>query len=331
MPLKLVPPRKGASPFYRVRGTYLGRYVDRSTKCPDRATAQKALNAWRREIERGEFAEKGEPTFASAALRYINAGGDRRFLEPIVDHFGPRTLLREVTQEAIDDAAAKILPEGSPATRNRQVYTPVSAILKYAGEERQLKRPKGSAGNKQLRWLWPEEAEKVFAAAMELDREFGTLLIVLCYTGLRLGEALAIKLRDVRLEEGFVYLPTSKTEEPRAVFLPPFVIATLSAHPRGLDRSGERLFRFAKGGHIYSLLRATFFRAGVDLGERDGFHLFCHTWATWMRRYAGLDTRGLVGTDRWKDAKSAARYAHVVVSEEARKAVLLPVPKLKAV
>ncbi|WP_436798696.1 hypothetical protein [Mesorhizobium escarrei] len=45
-----------------------------------------------------------------------------------------------------------------------------------------------------------------------------------------------------------------------------------------------------------------------------------------MRGYAGLDTRGLVGTGRWKDEKSAARYEHVVVSEEARKADLLPVP-----
>jgi integrase len=135
----------------------------------------------------------------------------------------------------------------------------------------------------------------------------------------------------VRLDEAFVFLPTSKNEEPRAVFLNPFVIATLSAHPRGLDRPGERLFRFGKSGHLYALLRATFFRAGVDLGERDGFHLFCHTWATWMRRYGGLDTKGLVGTGRWKDRKSADRYEHVVVSEEAKRAILLPVPKARVV
>jgi hypothetical protein len=50
-----------------------------------------------------------------------------------------------------------------------------------------------------------------------------------------------------------------------------------------------------------------------------------------MRRFGGLDTRGLVGTGRWKDQKSAARYAHVVTTEEARKADLLPVPRVKAV
>jgi hypothetical protein len=48
-----------------------------------------------------------------------------------------------------------------------------------------------------------------------------------------------------------------------------------------------------------------------------------------MRRYAGLDTKGLVATGAWKDRKSADRYEHVQVSEEARKAVLLPTPKVR--
>jgi hypothetical protein len=37
-----------------------------------------------------------------------------------------------------------------------------------------------------------------------------------------------------------------------------------------------------------------------------------------------LDTRGLVGTGAWKDRKSAERYEHVVITEEAQRAALLP-------
>jgi hypothetical protein len=55
------------------------------------------------------------------------------------------------------------------------------------------------------------------------------------------------------------------------------------------------------------------------------FHTFGHTWGTWMRRYGGLEVRGLVGTGRWKNA----RYAHVVVSEESRRVEQLPVPQKK--
>ena len=48
--------------------------------------------------------------------------------------------------------------------------------------------------------------------------------------------------------------------------------------------------------------------------------------ATWMRRYGGLDTKDLIDTGRWKSEQSAARYAHAVTGEAARKAALLPTP-----
>jgi hypothetical protein len=41
------------------------------------------------------------------------------------------------------------------------------------------------------------------------------------------------------------------------------------------------------------------------------------------------DLKGLVATGAWRDRKSADRYEHVVVSEEARKAALLPTPDRK--
>ena len=68
-------------------------------------------------------------------------------------------------------------------------------------------------------------------------------------------------------------------------------------------------------------------RAGVVLPRRmRGFHIFCHTYGTWMHRYGGLDTYGLTRTGRWKDPDSADRYKHTMASAEARKADLLPVP-----
>jgi hypothetical protein len=48
-----------------------------------------------------------------------------------------------------------------------------------------------------------------------------------------------------------------------------------------------------------------------------------------MRQHGGLDTFDLLKTDRWADPDSADRYAHVVVSDMAKKADLLPVEKRK--
>jgi integrase len=324
MPLKLCPPRK--SPFWSVRGTYLGIYVNRSTKAGKRAIAAKVLKQIEREIECGEFAERGETTFASAAAAYMKAGGERTYVGKLLQHFG-NTPLRQIDQAEIDSAAQSIYPKVSPATLNRQVYTPICAILRRAGMRLDLRRPSGSAGNKTTAWLWPEQAFALFDEAEKLDAEFTALCITLCYTGMRLSEALNLTWDQVRLSDGFAYIPDTKNGEPRAIFLPPVAVAAMA----NIERRGHepRVFRFTKSGHLYSLLRVAAIRANVELPERSAFHIFRHTYATWMRREAGLDTKGLIATGAWKDRKSADRYEHVVVSEEARKAVLLPVRKIR--
>jgi hypothetical protein len=64
--------------------------------------------------------------------------------------------------------------------------------------------------------------------------------------------------------------------------------------------------------------------ANVTLPEREAFHIFRHTYGSWMRRYGRVDPKGLVATGAWKSEQSASRYAHAVVSEEAQKSDMLP-------
>ena len=103
-------------------------------------------------------------------------------------------------------------------------------------------------------------------------------------------------------------------------------VRDLRSHPRGLDRSGAKVFRFTKCGRLYQLLAKVKEGAGPDVAFAT-FHTFRHTYGTWMSRYAGLDTHGLVKTGTWDDPASAERYRHTVASEEAQRAALLPVEK----
>jgi len=312
--------------------------VERSTKLADRTKAAKLLAKWREEIERGEFARPGDPTFLSAALAYAKAGGEDRFLgryiededrwTGLIGHFRDTALVR-IDQAAIDAAAQQLYPNATAATRNRQVHSVVSAILKRAGVDLKLKRPKGARGNRRKDWVTPEQAFRLFKSADAKDREFGIFLRLLCYTGMRLGEALSLTVDRVELDEEFAFLPETKNGHPRAVFLPPVVVAALANHPRGLDRKGQRVFKLRKCGRLYTWLDEVKAATGPDVAFVT-FHTFRHTWATWMRRYAGLDTRGLVGTGAWRDEASASRYEHVVVSEESRKAMFLPTENAKA-
>ena len=297
MPLKLIEPRAGMSKNWRIRGTYLRISVDQTTGTPDKKVAARALAKVRDEIECGAFSRPGAPTFASAALKYIEAGGEERFILKLADHFGETPLAR-IDQAAVDAAALALYPRATPATRNRQVYSPVSAILKGAGVVEGLKRPKGARGARRLFWLTPGQATAILAAATGRDLEFGLFLAFLLYTGCRLTEVLMLQIRDLNLSEGWARIAETKNGEPRLVHLPPVIVAALATHPRGMGRVGK-VFRFARTGastHGYPRRRARpasrfptawRFTPSVILGE-----LGCAAMAAWTQPASSRRERG---------------------------------------
>jgi len=334
MSLKLRPPRVGKTPYYSLRGTHLGVRVDEeSTGTSRREVAERIRRRKEADIEAGRIALPGELMFEEAAINYMEAGGERQFLVPLIGHFAG-VPVKLIDQSAIDRAAAALYPKATAATRNRQVYTPVSAVLKRAGFERKIRRPIGWRGERRTVWLLKDQAFAIFRATAHIEAppatriEFRVLLRMLCYTGMRLGDALSLECRDIDLAAKAAYLPTTKNGRPRMAYLPDAVIKDLKKHPRGIAREG-RLFRFHDGGRLRDLLEITLSAAGVSLPGRVAFHVFRHTWATWMRQHAGLDTYDLVKTDAWADPASADRYAHVTVSDVAKRAELLPVERRK--
>jgi hypothetical protein len=81
MPLKLV--RRHGSPNWYVRGTIRGVTVDESTGVTDRKAAEaiRARREW--EVLQGSvFGRKVTASFLEAAVSYMEAGGERRFMKP---------------------------------------------------------------------------------------------------------------------------------------------------------------------------------------------------------------------------------------------------------
>lgn len=331
---KLVPPRTRNDgkviQFWYVRGKYLGISLDKSTGTAERRSAQTILSTWRKQAERGEFSKPTDETkdpdyFIAAANAYMGAGGERQYLDPIITKWKSK-LLGNIDQIAIDTLASELYPNAPASTRNRQVYTPISYVLKHVGIETKIKRPKGWRGNKRTFWLRPDQAFAVFAAAEAINPEFGLFCTLLNYTGLRLSEGLGLRCDQVEMQREFAYVPDTKTGEPRAVYLPPIIVAGLANHPRGMERKG-RVFRFHAGGRLRDMLDIACERADVELPHRTAFHVFRHNYATWMRLYGGLDAIGLTRTGAWADMDSVERYAHSEPTKESRQAAELPTPK----
>jgi integrase len=336
VPLKLRSPRTGKTPNFEIRGTHLGVRVEVSSGTHKRSLAIKQLRKLEEAIETGNYPpaapvpRSNEPTFLSAANAYMQAGGSRRFMAPLIRHFG-ETPLAEIDQEAIDNAATELYPHVTPATQSRCVYTPVSAILHHKLGDKcpVIRRPKGSKGKEKKDFMWPDDAFAIIEEADKIKPEFGLYLRLLIYTGIRKSEGLNLLSADVKPEERAAWLRTSKNEDPRMLKLREDILGPLQAH---LDANhGERLFRFRDGGYFKHLLlraklavcglpcpksRPTGWKPPVNRLAFIGFHTFRHTWATWMRRYGGADIQGLVGTGNWRNQKSAQRYSHVVPRDE---------------
>jgi len=319
MPLKLIDPQKARSPNFRIRGTYLGFYIDRTAGTPVKAIAQKLLQTIKHDIERGAITKKGEPTFADAATAYLNAGGETRFLAKLVKYFGD-TPLRLIDQMAIDTAAGVLYPSASPATKNRQVYTIVLTILSRAGVATKFQRPIGGAGLARVIYLEPKEAWRLLDTAEQTDVEIAVIMAFCLYTGARLSEALALKCRNVNLSAGTALCEHTKNGDPRTVYLPAPLIAALANLPDGLNRDGH-VFSWAKylgtsKARFYRLVDRVYETAGVD-PQGAPIHILRHTYATWMRRFAAADGRALMDTGAWRDMKSTQRYMHTKVDESA--------------
>jgi integrase len=145
---------------------------------------------------------------------------------------------------------------------------------------------------------------------------------------------------DTRPDDLAIWLRDSKNGDPRMLELREDIAHRfkrhLEAHP-----GRERLFKFNDGGHFkHLLLRATMAACGLPCPVRRPtgwkkpefrlgfvtFHIFRHTWATWMRMYGGADLQGLKGTGNWRDLESVGRYAHVVARDEWKRVNDLPTP-----
>jgi integrase len=337
VPLKLRPPRSGKTPNYEIRGSYLGFRVEVSSGTHKRSLALKQLRKIEECIEQhGQYPapapkpRTGEPTFLTAANAYMQAGGARRYMAPLIKHFG-ETPLSAIDQDAIDAAAIEIYPHVTPATRSRQVYTPASAILHHVlGDKCPLiRRPKGSKGREKKDFMWPDDAFAIIEEADKIDADFGLYLRMLLYTGIRKSEGLNLLAIDVKPEERAAWLRTSKNEDPRMLKFRIDIVAPLLNHLK--DHTGERLFRFKDGGYFkHLLLRAKLAVCGLPCPKSRktgwkppqyrlafvGFHTFRHTWSTWMRIYGGADLQGLKATGNWRNLRSVERYSHVVARED---------------
>lgn len=312
MPLKLV--RRASSPNWYLRGPHpqaKGTSLFESTRTDDRAAAEAFRVRREYELAHGPFPHP-QITFVMAAVAYMEAAGERRFLRPLIERLGD-TPLSELRQPAVDAVARLVYPGRAPATLVRQVFTPVSAVLRFAEEQNwcvapRLRRPRQPGGR--VRWATVAEAERLVAAAAP---HLAPLILFLFLTGARLSEALYLDWRALDLARAHVSFLATKNGRARGVPLHPRLVAALASLPHRVGPvfrrpDGRPYARKADGGgQIKTGFKAACRRAGIaDFRVHD-----CrHTWATWHYA-ANRDLAALMRLGGWQSERMVLRYAHL--------------------
>lgn len=324
MPLRLV--TRHGSPFWYIRGTIRGIAVDESTGLVDREAAE-ALRARREwEITQGSiFGRRATATFLEAAVSYMEAGKDRRFLKRILNEIGS-VRLADIDQMLIEKTARKLYPGGAPATLNRQAIAPISAVMKHAHKRKlcdylkieRMKEPDG-----RIRWLTPDEADRLMASCSPHLRPLVTFMF---YTGARVAEALYLDWQAVDLNRAHVFFTKTKNGEARGVPLHSRVVAELA----NLKHRNGAVFRRPDGmpyapkddggGQVKTAFAGACRRAGITNFTP---HDCRHTWATWHYE-ANRDVLALKTLGGWKSERMVFRYAHVNTSQHAPSIDRLP-------
>jgi integrase len=315
MPLKLK--RRPGRPHWYIHGTVRGIALRESTGVADRKAAE-AIRA-RREweiIQRSVFGREATATFLGAAVSYLEAGGEKLYLKPIIARIGAQPLAK-IDQTLIEQTARALYPEASPSTLNRQAFTPIAAVLNHAAKRglcarRIIERPPQPKGR--VRWITFEEAERLLDACAEHLRP---LVMFLLGTGARLSEALYLDWRELDLAEAHVTFLETKNGEARGVPLHARLVHALRAlrHRHGSVFRTNTCRAYAEkesgGGQIKTAFKGACRRAGIaDFSPHD-----CrHTWATWHYA-ANRDLIALMKLGGWKSERMVLRYAHVNVSQ----------------
>lgn len=299
--------------IWHIRGTVAGQRIRESTGLSDKTQADiKRLRIEAEALDRHTFGREAKLTFAEAALPYLESGGEGRFLGPILQHFGSQTLLNEVDNAAVNRCAKALYPTAAPSTINRQVITPISAVINMAADDgkcppRRLRRRKAPQGR--IRWMTPAEADALITAA---PGRTAAQVAFLLGTGCRTGEMLKLDVADLDLEGQEVFIAETKNNRARRVLFPLRTKRILAAlglpdlGPAFLTPKGQRyVVRSNGGGQIADSFNQARVAAGISPDVTP--HVCRHTWATWFWAH-NKDLVQLMAQGGWETAKIALDY-----------------------
>jgi integrase len=288
--------------IWQVVGSIDGERIRKSlgTRDQERAVELKADYESRRWKSR-TYGEQAVRTFEEAAESYMNAGGEARFLAPLIKHFKGRPL-GSIKPAEVRAAATAIYPAGSSATRNRQGIAPCRAVIMHGHDlgwcgAIKVKQFEVAKSRKHK----PVDRSWLVAFMAEADKSklphLSAIVLFMNQTAARVSEAVRLTMEHVDLEAKTATLEETKEGEWEVRHLTKELAArikALNAKPK------ERVFGYTDPKAVTRRMKAVAKRAGLP--ERSSHSAGRHSFATNAMKLT-KDVKGTMDAGGWKSAK----------------------------
>lgn len=310
-------------------GEITWRYVERSTRTGKRTEAKRVAERLYQEAYDAAHNPATETldaaTFAAAARTYMLTGKSRQYLLPLIEQIGLKKL-HEINQACVTELADKLYPGRAAATVDRQVFTPIIAVMTLAKHVHGLQRPEGHDSLPDLDVPRDEWYAAVLPVANPWVRAF---LIAGRMTGRRPGELLNRTREHYDAQLGTLAVRDNKGDQNILLQLARPVTLALNALPdlRTAKRGeGKRLthgMRHALFGTFRpETMRAWLLDACNEAGVR--YHMpkeaGRHAFVT-KNLQEGKSLKWVQDAGRWKTLKVVAeKYGHLELQDVDRQA-----------
>lgn len=241
---------------------------------PTKLTLAEWLDEWLEE-QRPRIRESTWTSYESAAKRLKDRIGRRRLRDVDVDVVARLVAEMQPDYKRWTIHGTLVVLSGAMQTAVRRGYVGTNPVRELEKNE----RPK--ADQKRMRILSSEEISRLLPMVPE---RYNALIATLIFTGMRIGEALALEWGDVDFDAGLVTVRGGKTENAaRSIVLMPALGKRLRAHQMLSGRREGLVFPSATGGPqerrnvLRHGLRRGLERAGI---ERLTLHELRHTFAS---------------------------------------------------
>lgn len=309
MPLKLKQRDNGV---WYITGTVDGKRYRQSTGSNQEEVARLVFAEAQSRIQKAAiYGTEYEATFADAAVKYIESGGETRFLSPLITKLGA-IKLKSIKPGTIKSLAKEIYPNCQPATQNRQCITPAKAVINH-GADLGMCSPIRVSGLK--------GGTKKMSVAVDVDwhQKFinnavniriAAIDLLMFTTGVRITNAVELTPDDFDIQNATARLKKTKNGEAHTLHLTDELVNMISQiQPMQVADNSIRMFGYTSRSSVYKPWRKTCEKAGIPYvpPHQCGRHSF----ATELIIRNDIDVKTVARLGGWKSVRLLLdKYTH---------------------